>query len=210
MVVRRTLALLACMPVALALSSCSRPAEKAADAPAAGESAAAPAALTGQAQIERGRMLVIGGGCHDCHTPKKVGPNGPEANMDLALSGHPQDIKIDAPMKSDPKSPWQIHINDHLTAWSGAWGVSFAANLTPDQNTGLGIWTEQMFVDALKKGKHMGTSRPILPPMPWNWYGQLPEEDLKAIFAYLKSIKPIANRVPVPLGPDGKPIEAPQ
>jgi hypothetical protein len=63
-----------------------------------------------------------------------------------------------------------------------------------------------MFVNALKSGKHQGAGRPILPPMPWNWYGQLPEEDLKAMFAYLKSIKPIANKVPPPIGPDGKPI----
>ena len=114
------------------------------------------------------------------------------------------------PIKNDPKSPWQVHANDHLTAWTGAWGVSFAANITGDMNTGIGIWTDKMFIDAMKTGKHMGTSRQILPPMPWNFYGQLPEEDLKALLAYLKSTKPIANRVPVPLGPDGKPIEEPQ
>ena len=205
--VKRSVALLVCVPAAIMIGACTRPAE----APAASSTpAAAPAPLTGQAQIDRGRVLVVGGGCHDCHTPKKFGANGPEPDMDRMLSGHPQDIKVDAPFKQDPKSPWTIHVNDHLTAWSGAWGVSFAANLTPDMNTGLGIWTEQMFLDALHKGKHMGTSRQILPPMPWNWYGQLPDEDLKAIFAYLKSIKPIANRVPIPLGPDGKPIEAPQ
>jgi mono/diheme cytochrome c family protein len=160
-------------------------------------------------QVDRGKMLITGGACHDCHTPKKIGPNGPEANMDLTLSGHPESDKITAPFKQTPGMPWTTHVNDHLTAWSGAWGVSFAANLTPDQNTGLGIWTEDMFVNALKTGKHMGTSRPILPPMPWNWYGQLSDDDLKAMFAYLKSIPPIANRVPIPLGPDGKPIEEP-
>jgi mono/diheme cytochrome c family protein len=213
MVVRGLVVLLACVSTASVISACNRPANEPPGTnavPSATAPAGAPAPLTGQAQIDRGHMLVLGGGCHDCHTPKKFGPNGPEADMDRMLSGHPQDAKINAPIKNDPKSPWQIHANDHLTAWTGAWGVSFAANLTPDQNTGLGIWTEQMFVDAIKKGKHMGTSRQILPPMPWNWYGQLPDEDLKAIFAYLKSIKPIANRVPVPLGPDGKPIEAPQ
>ena len=206
----RTLTLAACGAAVIALSGCTRPAE--APGTNAVPSATAPAttAASGQSQIDRGHMLVIGGGCHDCHTPKKIGPNGPEADMDRMLSGHPQDDKVDAPFKQDPKNPYVVHINGHLTAWSGAWGVSYAANLTPDQNTGLGIWTEKMFVDALQKGKHMGTARPILPPMPWNWYGMLPEEDLKAIFAYLKSIKPIANRVPVPLGPDGKPIEAPQ
>jgi mono/diheme cytochrome c family protein len=159
------------------------------------------------AQVERGRVLVVGGGCHDCHTPKTMTPQGPEADLTKALSGHPEDAGAPQPYKAPAGSPWTTHTNDHLTAWSGAWGVSFAANLTPDNNTGIGIWTEQMFVDAIKQGKHMGTSRPILPPMPWNWYGQLPEEDLKAMFAYLKSLPAIANRVPVPLTPDGKPID---
>jgi mono/diheme cytochrome c family protein len=207
--VERWAMLLMCVSVAVALSSC-RNTPPVAAAPGTADAPAASTTTGGQSQVERGRMLVIGGGCHDCHTPKKIGPAGPEADLSRALMGHPQDEKIEAPFKSDPKAPWQIHINDNLTAWSGAWGVSFAANLTPDQNTGLGIWTEQMFLDALKKGRHMGTSRPILPPMPWNWYGQLPDEDLKAIFAYLKSIPAIPNRVPVPLGPDGKPIEEPQ
>ena len=55
-----------------------------------GDAQAAHAApLTGQAQIDRGKMLVIGGGCHDCHTPKKLGPNGPEFDYDRALSGQP-------------------------------------------------------------------------------------------------------------------------
>jgi hypothetical protein len=52
-----------------------------------------------------------------------------------------------------------------LTAWSGPWGVSYAINLTPDQDTGIGIWTEEMFIKAIRSGKHMGeaSSRPILP-----------------------------------------------
>jgi mono/diheme cytochrome c family protein len=186
-----------------ALVGCGQPAS----APA--EPAAAPAAAPAQSQVERGRLLIIGGACHDCHTPKKVGPNGPEADMSLSLSGHPESDVITAPYKQQPGEKWTTHVNDHLTAWSGAWGVSFAANLTPDQNTGIGIWTEDMFLEAIKKGRHMGKGRPILPPMPWFYYGQLSDDDLKAMFAYLKSIPAIANRVPVPLGPDGKPIEAP-
>jgi hypothetical protein len=130
--------------------------------------------------------------------------------MDRMLMGHPQDEAVTAPFKTPAGSPYEIHINGNLTAWSGPWGVTYAANLTPDENTGIGIWTDDMFVNALQKGKHMGAGRLILPPMPWNWYGQLPPDDLKAILAYLKSIKPIANRVPGPLGPDGKPIEAPE
>ena len=198
-------AVLSLMIVALAASGCNT--APPAQAPSTSE---VPAAAPAVSQVERGRMLIIGGGCHDCHTPKKLGPNGPEADMSRMLMGHPQDEVVKAPFKSTPGNTWQIHINDNLTAWSGAWGVSFAANLTPDENTGIGIWTDQMFVDALQKGKHMGAGRQILPPMPWNWYGQLPPEDLKAILAYLKSIPAISNRVPVPLGPDGKPIESPE
>jgi mono/diheme cytochrome c family protein len=184
-----------------AFAGCGQPAS----APA--EPAATP--VSAVSQVERGKQLILGGACHDCHTPKKIGPNGPEADMSRTLSGHPESDVITAPFKQAPGDKWTTHVNDHLTAWSGAWGVSFAANLTPDQNTGLGIWTEDMFIQAIKSGKHMGRSRQILPPMPWMYYGQLPDDDLRAMFAYLRSIPAIANRVPVPLGPDGKPIEEP-
>jgi len=53
------------------------------------------------------------------------------------------------------------------TAFAGPWGISYTMNLTPDRNTGLGIWTEDMFVKAIRTGRHMGTSREIMPPMPW-------------------------------------------
>ena len=141
--------------------------------PAAAPAPAAAPVASAESQIERGRLLILGGACHDCHTPKKIGPNGPEADMSLTLSGHPQSDVITAPYKQKPGEKWTTHVNDHLTAWSGAWGVSFAANLTPDQNTGLGIWTEDMFLEAIKGGKHMGKGRQILPPMPWMYYGQL-------------------------------------
>lgn len=190
----RVALLSAVIPAAVVLAGCNQP-----PAPAP-----APAAPPAPSPVERGQMLVIGGGCHDCHTPKRLTERGPEADLSRALSGHPQDEVITAPFKGAAPG-WTTHTNDNLTAWSGAWGVSFAANLTPD-DTGIGTWSEEMFVNALKSGKHQGAGRPILPPMPWNWYGQLPEDDLKAMFAYLKSIKPIANKVPPPLGPDGKPV----
>jgi hypothetical protein len=199
--VPRAVLLSVCLLAGLVLSSCSQtpPTPAAAPAPSAEDAA--------KAQIERGRVLVVGGGCHDCHSPKVMTPKGPDADLTRALSGHPESAGVPQPFKAPAGSPFTVHTNDHLTAWSGAWGVSFAANLTPDDNTGIGIWTEKMFVDAIKMGKHMGTSRQILPPMPWNWYGQLPEEDLKAMFAYLKSLPAIVNRVPVPLTPDGKPVD---
>jgi mono/diheme cytochrome c family protein len=187
---------------AVAIAGCGQPASAPASAPA-------PAAAPAESQVDRGKRLIIGGGCHDCHTPKKMTPKGPDSDMDRMLSGHQERAGVPQPYKPAKGTPWVMAFNEDLTAWSGPWGASYAANLTPDQNTGLGIWTEDMFLAALKTGKHMGKGRQILPPMPWNWYGQLPDEDLKAMFAYLKSIPPISNRVPIPLGPDGKPIEAP-
>ena len=89
------------------------------------------------AQVEHGRLLIAGGGCHDCHSPKVFESGAPEPDMTRALSGHPESAGVPEPFKPIPGSPWTTHTNDHLTAWSGAWGVSFAANLTPDNNTGI-------------------------------------------------------------------------
>ena len=96
---------------------------------------------------------------------------------------------------------WMAATNATLTAWAGPWGVSFTANLTPDVKTGLGSWTEDMFIKALRTGKHMGAGRDILPPMPWEGIGQISDDDLKALFAYLQSLKPIENAVPDPVPP---------
>ena len=126
--------------------------------------------------------------------------------MTRMLSGHPEGVKVTAmPSPMPAGGYWIGAMSADNTAWAGPWGVSFTANLTPDQNTGIGIWTEKMFMDALRTGKHMGTatSRDILPPMPWEPFGKMTDDDLKAIFAYLKSIPPIANHVPDPLPPPG-------
>jgi mono/diheme cytochrome c family protein len=159
----------------------------------------APAAPQAPAQspVERGKYIVTAGACHDCHTPLKMGPNGPEPDMSRMLSGHPESIKITKGPKLD--GPWMAAASSTMTAWSGPWGISYTANLTPDQNTGLGNWTEDMFIKAIREGKHMGTSRPILPPMPWPVFRNYSDDDLKAIFAYLKSIPPITNHVPDPI-----------
>lgn len=149
-------------------------------------------------RVARGKELVFSIGCNDCHTPKKMGPKGPELDTERLLSGHREEANLPPP-PALPKGPWGIVTSMELTAWSGPWGVSYAPNLTPDENTGLGIWTEDMFLQALRTGRHMGVSRPILPPMPWEVYGRLPEEDLKSIYAFLRSLPPVKNRVPVPV-----------
>lgn len=178
--------------------------------PAAGLAALALALLVAASRapslnpVERGRYLVQYGGCADCHTPRTLGPKGPVPDTSRWLAGHPEDMELPPPPKLEP-GPW-FAVTAGLTAWAGPWGVSYAANLTPDVNTGLGIWTEAMFIEAMRTGRHMGTGRDILPPMPWQGLAQLTDEDLRAIFAYLRSLPPVRNRVPDPLGPDTLPL----
>jgi hypothetical protein len=147
-----------------------------------------------EARTERGKYLVQIMACGDCHTPMKMGPNGPEPDMTRYLSGHPESAALPPPPAA--KGPWIWAGDATNTAFAGPWGISYAANLTPDQNTGLGIWTEQMFVDAIRTGHHMGHARDIQPPMPWTSYKQASDQDLKAIFAYLRTITPVVNHVP--------------
>lgn len=158
------------------------------------EAASPPAAPRPEDRIARGKYLVNAIGCSDCHTPLKMGPAGPERDHSRYLSGHPETAKPGAPPPVPP--PWIMVMDATGTAFAGPWGISFAANLTPDVNTGLGLWTEEMFIRALREGKHWGQSRPIMPPMPWEMYRTMTDEDLKAIFAYLRTIPPVVNHVP--------------
>ena len=157
---------------------------------ACGESEAADAAPT--SDPERGKYLVNAMGCHDCHTPWKMGEKGPEPDFTRALSGHPEGVVMAEPSLH----PGQWAGGPTNTVFKGPWGTTYTANLTPDVNTGLGIWTEDMFVRAIREGRHMGQSRPIMPPMPWPMIRNLNDFDLKSIYAYLRTLKPIHNRVP--------------
>ena len=155
-------------------------------------------------QLERGKYLVTVAGCNDCHTPKIFTAAGPVFDTTRLMAGHP----AGSPLPEVPKGVigpdgWGALTNGHLTAWAGPWGVSFSANLTPDRKTGIGDWPEELFIETLRTGKFMGMSRDILPPMPWQTIGQMTDEDLKAMFAYLKSLPPIENQVPAPLPPAG-------
>jgi len=156
-----------------------------------------------QALIKRGEYLVGYGGCNDCHTPKLFTPQGPEPDSDRLLSGHPSDAALPKiPREIIGPENWGALTTNDMTAWYGPWGISFAANLTPDTSTGLGGWTVELFIKTMRTGKHLGVGRDILPPMPWYTLAGLTDEDLKAIFAYLQSIKPIKNTVPQPIPPE--------
>ena len=157
-----------------------------------------------KAMVERGHYLVTISGCNDCHSPKKMTPNGPVPDEARLLSGHPADEKLpEVPTDILGPDKWGAIINNNLTGWVGPWGTSYTSNLTPDAETGTGVWNEELFIKILRTGKFMAAGRDILPPMPWQEYTKLKDEDMKAIFAYLKSLKPIKNQVPasVPVPP---------
>jgi mono/diheme cytochrome c family protein len=150
-------------------------------------------------KVARGAYLVNFGSCNDCHSPKVMTAQGPVPDKSRLLSGHPADSKLPPFRKEDIGPGKWVLFSEDLTACVGPWGVTCAANLTPDQNTGLGLWTEDMFVAAMRTGKHMGAGRPIMPPMPWFSLAELTDDDLRAVFAYLRSLRPVKNAVTPPM-----------
>lgn len=156
-------------------------------------------------KVARGRYLVTTSGCHDCHTPWKMEPKGPEPDMSRMLSGHPEAAALTPAPKLE--GAWVMSASATNTAWSGPWGMSFIANLTPDPETGLGKWTLRNFTETIRTGRHMGRGREILPPMPIPMYKHFNDADLEAIYTFLQSVPPVRNRVPEPL-PPGAPVAA--
>ena len=177
--------------VAVLFSSCAQKEEK-------------PAELTKEQMIARGKYLTTVASCNDCHTPKIMTPQGPIIDETRLLSGSPADGKLPRIDTTEiTPGKWYLASSD-LTSWVGPWGVSFSANLSPDKATGSGAWTEELFIKMLRTGKFMGADagRPIMPPMPWQFIGQMTDEDLKSIFAYLQSLPPISNSVPAYIPPN--------
>ncbi len=153
-----------------------------------------------QEMIDRGEYLVTIQGCQDCHTPKIMTPQGPQPDPERAFMGYPADEPVpEVPEGVIRPGGWSAMMNDDLTAAVGPCGISFATNLTPDDETGIGTWTLDMFKGSLRTGQHMGEGRPILPPMPWYNYVEMTDEDIEAVYTYLQSIEPIRNPVPEPV-----------
>ncbi len=166
--------------------------------------AAEPKELSNAELLARGRYIVTTAACNDCHSPKIMTAMGPVPDSTKLLSGHPAGSPL-PPMDKNALKPgyWALFSPD-LTASAGPWGISFSANLTPDTATGIGAWTEEVFVKTLRTGRHLGQpgGRHLLPPMPQEYVGQYNDEDLKSIFTYLKALPPIRNKVPEPVSPD--------
>ncbi|HEU0151265.1 MAG TPA: cytochrome c [Bradyrhizobium sp.] len=129
------------------------------------------------AQIKRGQYLVDIGGCNDCHTPGSFLGKRDESRT---LGG--SDVGFGIP----------------------GMGVFVGPNLTPDRETGLGSWTNEQIVTAIRTGKRPD-GRMLAPVMPYNDFSHMTKEDALAVAAYLKSLPPISNRVPGPFGPADKP-----
>lgn len=156
--------------------------------------------VSNEAQVKRGEYLVSFAMCDDCHTPKIMTEHGPVFDMSRRFSGHPAEEPFTAEGKKELITKEFVAVfSPGLTAAAGPWGVSYAANLTPD-DTGIGTWTEAQFMKAIREGKSKGMdgTRPLLPPMPWEVVRNMTDEDLKSVFAYLKTVKPIKNVVPAP------------
>jgi mono/diheme cytochrome c family protein len=148
-----------------------------------------------------GEHLVTIGGCHDCHTPKKMTPMGPVDDSSLLLSGHPE--AMPAPDVDRKKLETQGFIlTATFTSWVGPWGVSYSANLTPDP-TGTGNWTEDQFVYALRNmiSKGLAGGRPLVPPMSMMPVKHMTDAELRAIYAYLRTVKPVKNNSVQPTPP---------
>jgi len=166
---------------------------------AAGVVALLFASVTGQAQqraggaaasgvsVDRGKYLVNITGCHDCHSPKSQGMTPDPARL---LSGRPSTTPI--PSKADG----EVHASLDLTAWWGPWGQTVASNLTPDTATGMPAkgYNEKTFVATMRSGKKPNGTM-VMPPMPLDVYQNLTDDDLRSIWAYLATLKPIRNAV---------------
>ena len=121
-------------------------------------------------QVAYGKYLVTLAHCDGCHTPTdQMGQPLP----DMYLAGG---SSFDGPFGPDPKK--FIHVT--------------SLNLTPDPS-GISYFDEKMFITAIRTG--VVKARPLASIMPWHYFRNLSDADLGAIFAYLRTIKPVQHRV---------------
>lgn len=119
---------------------------------------------------EYGKYLVAIGGCNDCHTPQEGG----EAVEGMEFSGG-----FEIPMETG--------------------GFCRAANITPDVETGIGSWSKSDFISRFKSYENIDSlivnHGEFNSEMPWSIYSGMTEEDLGAIYEYLRTVRPVKNQV---------------
>jgi mono/diheme cytochrome c family protein len=154
--------------------------------------------------IARGKYLVTVSGCNDCHSPKIMTPMGPIPDTTRLMSGYPSEKGIPTLSEALAKDQSWVKMSHDVTAFAGPWRMTFGANLTPDEATGIGNWTEEVFVKTIRTGKHLGQEggRPVMPPIPWYMIAKMTDEDLSSVYQYLMSLPAISNRVPAAIPPN--------
>ena len=133
------------------------------------------AAVADDDLLARGQYLVTIMDCTGCHTGG-------------SLIGQP-----------DP----QRFLSGSEIGFGGPFGVVFPPNLTSDKETGLGNWTDEQILAAIKEGRRPD-GRVLVPVMPWPSYAMLTDDDAQALVAYLRSLKPVSFRTPAPVAPGDK------
>jgi len=150
-------------------------------------------------RIEIGQAVVEGWNCTFCHTPQIQGPDGKFiADPKRFMSGHPSDEEIPTIPDMVITSPEWMEFLDNLgsTVWATDNVLVFSANLTPDDETGIGTWSETEFVETVRQGRHKGIERRIKYPMPWRELSELSDEELLSVYEYLMTLQPVNNKVP--------------
>lgn len=130
----------------------------------------------GETPVERGKYLAAIMDCTGCHTTG-------------ALAGQPD--------------PAMFLAGSTIGFGIPGFGIFYPPNLTPDVETGLGAWSEQQIIDAVRMGMRPD-GRGLVPIMPWPSYAALTDSDAQALAAYLKSLPPISHAAPPLTGPDEK------
>lgn len=157
-------------------------------------------ALAHEESVKRGNYLVNIMDCHACHSPKIMTPNGPVPDPARLFAGFDSSKPLEElnPEEIEVSKKWVL-FNGDQTAVVGPWGTSFAGNISSSE-TGIGTWSFEQFKKALTQGKYKGldNTRTLLPPMPWPMYKHLNDQDVRAIYDYLKTTKPVENVVPAP------------
>lgn len=159
----------------------------------------APEVAYSPERLEIGEAIVEGWNCSFCHTPQIKGPDGkPMPDPKRLMSGHPADDQIpEVPDMVISSSEWMEFL-DNLdpTVWATDNLLIFSANLTPNDETGIGTWTEVEFVETIRQGRHRGIERRLNYPMPWRELSEVSDEELLSVYEYLMSLEPVNNKVP--------------
>ncbi len=141
----------------------------------------------------RGAYLMASMGCNDCHSPRD---NTGKFIPGREFTGQPENAPSPTWDPSMLEKGNLMTMGPTGTSFAGPWGVSYAANITPDKETGIGNLTADALIRSWRTGQHWKENRPILPIMPFEAFANLTDDDIRALHSFLMSLPPTKNRVP--------------